>query len=65
MGTYENKLLTLNKQYPIDYIIKEKGVSNLLIKVRNLFKNLVLRVIIDVKSKKKQPKIFEMIEFIN
>lgn len=53
MLLYQNKLLKKGKKYPCDYILrlpKYYGVSEPSIRRNNSFKNVVMRIILDIRE---------------
>lgn len=64
---YQNKILKQERKFPCDYVMKEPkifpGQVNLAqIQRENALKNVVMRIIIEIRERKKRPKLSDFIE---
>lgn len=62
---YQNKLLKKNKKYPCDYIMRLPNyyiVSEGAIRRNNAFKNVVMRIVLDIREIHKRPKLADFLQ---
>ena len=65
---YQNKILKQERKFPCDYVMHIPNNSNIVDKVdlgqvqrENALKNVVMRIIIEIRERKKRPKLSDFI----
>jgi hypothetical protein len=63
---YQNRILKMEKRYPLDYIMRVpqriEEIDDEQVKRENQLKNVVMRIIIDIRDRKKKPKLTDFIK---
>lgn len=64
---FQNKILKLEKKFPLDYIMKmpktiAEGTTDDMSKRENALKNVVMNIIIEIRERKKRPKLTDFMK---